>query len=72
VPEFRARLIADGVLTEADADAIDEQADKTVTEAVAFADDSPDPSVDELFDGVYASAVANMPRRLPAEPVMAS
>jgi pyruvate dehydrogenase E1 component alpha subunit len=72
VPEFRARLIADGVLTEDDADAIDEQADKTVTDAVAFADESPAPSVDELFDGVYATPVANAPRRLPAEPVVVS
>ena len=72
VPEFRARLIADGVLTEAEADAIDERADQTVTDAVAFADESPDPSVDELFDGIYASPVTNAPRRLPGEPVVVS
>ncbi|MEX1079608.1 MAG: pyruvate dehydrogenase (acetyl-transferring) E1 component subunit alpha [Homoserinimonas sp.] len=72
VPAFRARLITDGVLTEADADAIDEQADTTVTEAVAFAEDSPDPEVDRLFDGVYASQVANVPSRLPGQPAVVS
>src|SRR5690554_5872167 len=72
VPAFRAKLIADGVLTEEEADAIDDDADKVVTEAVTFADESPDPSVDELFDGVYASEVANLPRRRSADPVVVS
>lgn len=70
VPAFRAKLIADGVLTEKDAGAIDDAADKVVTEAVAFADESPDPSIDELFDKVYSTPVANAPRRLPGEPVV--
>jgi len=70
VTAFRAKLVADGVLTEKDADAIDDGADKVVTEAVAFADESPDPSIDELFDKVYSTPVANAPRRLPGEPVV--
>ena len=70
VPAFRAKLIADGVLTEADANAIDDRADKTVTEAVAFAEESPDPEIDTLFAGVYASPVANLPSRLPGQPVV--
>jgi pyruvate dehydrogenase E1 component alpha subunit len=72
VPAFRAKLIADGVITEDDADAIDDAADKTVSEAVAFADESPDPDVAQLFDGVYASQVANLPSRLPGQPVVVS
>jgi pyruvate dehydrogenase E1 component alpha subunit len=70
VPEFRVKLIADGVLTEAEADAIEEQADKTVTEAVAFADESPEPAVEELFAGVYASPVPNAPAQFPGRPLM--
>jgi pyruvate dehydrogenase E1 component alpha subunit len=70
VPAFRAKLIAEGVLTEKDADAIDDRADTIVTEAVEFADTSPDPSVDELFDKVYSSPVANASTRLPGEPAV--
>ncbi|MCE7483363.1 pyruvate dehydrogenase (acetyl-transferring) E1 component subunit alpha [Microbacterium profundi] len=70
VPAFRAKLIADSVLTEDQADAIDEKADKTVTEAVDFAEESPDPDVDELFSGVYASRVANAPAQFPGTPLM--
>src|SRR5690606_3623690 len=70
VPAFRAKLIADGVLTQEDAEAIDQAAEDTVTAAVAFADESPDPAVDGLFDKGYASEVPNMPRRLPADPVV--
>ena len=70
VPAFRARLIAAGVFDEAEAEAIDEEADQQVTAAVAFADDSPDPTPDDLFAYVYATAVANAPFALPGEPVM--
>ena len=70
VPSFRAKLISAGVLSETDAAAIDEAADVRVSEAVVFADESPEPDVDDLFKYVYATAVANMPTALPGEPVM--
>ena len=70
VPAFRNRLLKAGVFDSAAADAIHEAADKTVTDAVAFADASPDPSPDELFDRVYATPVANAPHAYPGEPVM--
>ncbi|MEO6943294.1 MAG: thiamine pyrophosphate-dependent enzyme, partial [Lacisediminihabitans sp.] len=72
VPAFRSRLIADKVLTEAAAEKIHVAAEKTVTDAVTFADASPDPTVDTLFDYVYATPVANAPKALPGEPVMQS
>jgi pyruvate dehydrogenase E1 component alpha subunit len=72
IPAFRARLIADKVLTEAAAEKIHAAAEQTVNEAVAFADASPDPTVDTLFDYVYATPVANAPQALPGEPVMQS
>ncbi len=70
VPSFRAKLISAGVLSETDAAAIDEAADVRVSEAVVFADESPEPDVDDLFKYVYATAVANMPTALAGEPVM--
>jgi len=72
VPAFRDKLITKGILTEADADDIDAQAEIRVTEAVTFADESPDPGIDTLFNGVYASPVANLPWQLPGQPVVAS
>jgi pyruvate dehydrogenase E1 component alpha subunit len=70
VPAFRNRLLKDGVLDEKAADGIHEAADKTVTDAVDFADASPDPSPDELFDAVYATPVANAARAYPGDPVL--
>lgn len=72
VPAFRQKLIASKVFTEAEAEEIHATADKTVTDAVTFADASPSPSVDQLFDYVYATPVANAPHALPGEPVMQS
>jgi pyruvate dehydrogenase E1 component alpha subunit len=70
VPRYRDRLVESGVLDEQAADEIEEAAEKQVAEAVAFADESPDPQVSTLFDFVYATPVANEPRRLPADPVI--
>ena len=70
VPAFRARLVATGVLTAAEAAAIDEAADQQVTAAVDFADKSPDPSSDQLFAYVYATAVSQASDSLPGDPVM--
>jgi pyruvate dehydrogenase E1 component alpha subunit len=70
VPAFRARLLEVGVLDEAAALRIDQEADEQVTAAVAFAEASPDPTPDELFAHVYASPVRNAPRQLPGDPVI--
>lgn len=69
VPAFRTRLIEGGLLTPTDAARIDEAADAQVTAAVDFADASPSPSVDTLFDHQYATAVANTFRGLPGDPL---
>lgn len=71
VPAFRAKLITAGILDAAEATAIDEQADEQVTAAVTFADGSPDPIADELFDDAYATSVANAPQAFPGDPVIA-
>jgi pyruvate dehydrogenase E1 component alpha subunit len=70
VPAFRAQLISTGVVDEAEATAIDEAVDLEVGAAVAFADNSPDPTLDQLFAYVYATPVAHAPDALPGDPVM--
>jgi pyruvate dehydrogenase E1 component alpha subunit len=50
---FSARLVAEGVLDEAGVQALDEAAIARVDEAVAFADGSPFPPPEALYDDVY-------------------
>jgi pyruvate dehydrogenase E1 component alpha subunit len=69
VVAFRARLLAAGVLGEAEVAALEAEVEQELQQAVDFADASPDPTVEELFDDVYASPVANAPRALPGDPV---
>jgi len=70
LPALRKRLIDAKVFSEDEAAAIDAEAESTVKEAVAFADDSPDPTPDDLFAFAYATAVANAPHTLPGEPLL--
>jgi pyruvate dehydrogenase E1 component alpha subunit len=53
IKAFADRLIAEDVLTKEDVEKIDEQAIETVDEAVKFADESPFPDLDSLYDDVY-------------------
>lgn len=70
VPAFRARLLEAGVLDEAAATRIDEEVDDRVTAAVRFADDSPDPTPDQLFAHAHASPSPNTPHQLPGDPAV--
>ncbi|MDQ2782468.1 MAG: thiamine pyrophosphate-dependent enzyme, partial [Actinomycetota bacterium] len=70
VPAFRAQLIESGVLDDDSATAIDADAEKQVAAAVAFADESPDPEVADLFAYAYATPVAGTPHLLPGDPVV--
>jgi pyruvate dehydrogenase E1 component alpha subunit len=69
VAAFRARLIQAGILDEAGVTALEAEVEQELQQAIDFADASPDPSVEELFDDVYATPVANAPRALPGDPV---
>ncbi|GAB3682264.1 pyruvate dehydrogenase (acetyl-transferring) E1 component subunit alpha [Saccharopolyspora tripterygii] len=69
VAKFRAELIDAGILDEAAAADIETKAQAEADAAVAFADDSPHPDVETLFDYTYATPVANDSRRLPADPL---
>jgi pyruvate dehydrogenase E1 component alpha subunit len=53
IESFAKRLTKDKVLTAKDVDEIREEADRTVTDAVEFADNSPEPPLDSLYDHLY-------------------
>jgi pyruvate dehydrogenase E1 component alpha subunit len=50
---FRKRLTEEDVLSDEDAEKLDQQAIKTVDESVEFADQSPFPDLDSLYDDIY-------------------
>jgi pyruvate dehydrogenase E1 component alpha subunit len=54
IRQFRDRLIDGGIFTIAQAEAIDAAAQKETEEAVAFAENSPEPDVSTLTEYVYA------------------
>jgi pyruvate dehydrogenase E1 component alpha subunit len=54
IKRFHTRLIEEGVLTEAQAAQIEEQAYAAVDDAVAFAEASPEPVLETIEEGVYA------------------
>ncbi|RIJ70540.1 pyruvate dehydrogenase (acetyl-transferring) E1 component subunit alpha [Nakamurella silvestris] len=69
VTAFAARLRELGHLDEETEASIDTAALQEVSEAVAFAEQSPHPEVSTLFDHTYATAVPNDSRRLPGAPL---
>ncbi|HET8928872.1 MAG TPA: thiamine pyrophosphate-dependent enzyme [Microbacterium sp.] len=70
LPVYRAQLISDGVLDEKEADQIQADAVSEVADAIAFADASPEPAREKLFDYTYATDVPNAPRLMPGDPVL--
>ena len=72
VPAFRPAADRGRHPRRQDGLSIDEQAEAQVDAAVEFADASPDPSPSQLFDYVYATAVANAPHQLPGDPVVST
>ncbi len=53
VTTFAERLIAEDVITQSDREEIDERVDRRVTEAVEFADNSPEPALESLYENLY-------------------
>jgi pyruvate dehydrogenase E1 component alpha subunit len=51
---YRNRLTSDGVATEAELDALDDQIEVEVQAAVQFAEASPEPPAEALFENIYA------------------
>lgn len=50
---YRARLISDKIVTDAELDAIEGQVEEEVNAAVQFAESSPEPAPEELYTDVY-------------------
>lgn len=50
---WRRRLVEEGVLTEEQADEIDKEAKQAANASATFAEQSPAPTVEEIFDDVY-------------------
>jgi len=50
---WRAQILSEGILTEEQADAIDKEAKLEAAASVKFAEESPYPTVDSIFDDVY-------------------
>jgi len=53
IETFNSRLVAEGVVEEGYLGTVREQVEKQVMEAVAFADASPEPPLDSLYDNLY-------------------
>ena len=54
IPNFAARLVEAGIVTEAEVDAVEEQVETAIEQATDFALGSPTPPVEELALNVYA------------------
>ena len=54
IKRFRNRLIDNGIAEEDQLTALDRQAAQDVEAAVAFAENSPEPKIDTIYDDVYA------------------
>ncbi|MRH29986.1 pyruvate dehydrogenase (acetyl-transferring) E1 component subunit alpha [Microbacterium sp. SYP-A9085] len=70
LPAYREQLIADGILDQKQAEQIEADAVTEVANAIAFADASPEPGPEKLFDYTYATDVPNAPRLMPGDPVL--
>ena len=53
-------LLKQNLVTQADLDKLQKDVDAQVEAAVAFADASPEPALDTMYDHIYAQPVANM------------
>jgi pyruvate dehydrogenase E1 component alpha subunit len=54
---FRDRVLTGGILTEADLRAIEKDVNDRIDDAVAFADASPEPPVEELLTDIYKNPI---------------
>ena len=54
IRRFRELLVSEGVISEEEASSMEEEAGRVISEAVQFAQSSPEPDVDTILEGVYA------------------
>jgi len=67
---FRKQLLDAGTLSAAEAEQIDAEVEVQVNACIEFADNSPNPTPDQLFSHAYATPVVNAPRELPGDPLI--
>ena len=67
VHNLAAKLVADGIADEATLESMNNVILESIEEIAAFAEASPHPDVETLFDYTYATPVPNDSRRLPGE-----
>ncbi len=53
IDRFKGLILSDGLLSDDDMDRVAEEVDKAVKEAVQFAENSPDPRIDTVYENVY-------------------
>ena len=53
IQRFQVQLIKEGLITQEDADRIEAEAQQAIEEAVKFAEESPEPDVANILEGVY-------------------
>jgi pyruvate dehydrogenase E1 component alpha subunit len=53
IEAFNARLVAEGTIGDGELDELRQRADERVMDAVAFADASPEPPLESLYDNLY-------------------
>jgi pyruvate dehydrogenase E1 component alpha subunit len=53
IEAFNARLVSDGLIDEGELEELRRRAEERVMDAVAFADASPEPPLDSLYDNLY-------------------
>ena len=54
IKRHREYLLAEGIMTEAELETLDNQAEEDIRKAVEFAENSPEPKIENIFDDVYA------------------
>jgi pyruvate dehydrogenase E1 component alpha subunit len=68
ITRLRAQLTREGKLTNEQFDQLDKQAKETVMAAVKFAEQSPQPPLEKLYDYTYAAGAVEPGRPRPAKP----
>ncbi len=61
--QFRERVLPEGEITAEELDQMDQEAEELMEEAIRFADSSPMPNPEELYDDVYVDYPVDMMKR---------
>ena len=68
ITRLRAQLTREGKLTNEQFDQLDKRAKKIALDSVKFAEESPDPPLEKLYDYTYANGAMESDRPRPVEP----